>query len=276
MGAPLLMLNSGAGMPQIGLGTWPMNDAEVADAVVSAIQVGYRHFDTALAYGNEAGVAEGVRRSGIDRAEVFITTKLNGDFQGEDRAIAGLQASLDRMRLDYVDLLLIHWPLPARGQFVSTWHTFEQLYHQGRARSIGVSNFKAEHLATLAQHASVAPAVNQIQLNPYITRDQQRHYGTEHAVTTVAWSPLGGDGARILQNATVADIAQRIGRSVGQVVLRWHVQRGWAAVPKSANPARLAENLAVFDFALSDADMAALNALSRGPDAGVDSDQAGH
>ncbi len=171
---------------------------------------------------------------------------------------------------------MIHWPLPARQEFVSTWQTFEGLFHQGCARSIGVSNFKAEHLATLAQQCAVTPAVNQIQLNPYFTREAQRRYGNERGIATVAWSPLGGDGARILQNPTVVAIAGRMGRSVGQVVLRWHVQHGWAAVPKSASRARLAENLAVFDFELSDADIAALDGLSKGADAGVDSDQAGH
>jgi 2,5-diketo-D-gluconate reductase A len=276
MSIPTIPLNTGAGIPQLGLGTWPMNDAEVADAVVAAAEVGYRHIDTATRYGNEAGVGEGVRRSGIAREEFFVTTKLDGEFQGDDKAIGGLDAALDRMGFDYVDLLLMHWPLPGRGQFVSTWRTFEKLHADGRARAIGVSNFRTEHLDTLLAETTIVPAVNQIQLSPHVTRPAQRAYGETHGIVTESWSPLGGQGARILDEPVVAEVASRIGRTPAQVVLRWHVQQGLVVIPKSASPERMRDNLAVFDFTLDDAAMAALATLSKGPDAGVDSNVEGH
>jgi 2,5-diketo-D-gluconate reductase A len=273
---PDLSLNTGAPIPQLGLGTSPLNDAQAADAVAAAAEAGYRHFDTATRYRNEAGVAEGMRRSGIDRGELFVTTKLDGEFQGGDRAIDGLEAALDRMKLDYVDLLLMHWPLPQRGQFVSTWHTFEKLHSDGRARAIGVSNFKPAHLDTLLADASIVPAVNQIEINPFVTREEQRGYGAEHGILTESWSPFGGSGARVLASPVITAIAERIGRTPGQVVLRWHVQNGLVVIPRSKSPERIAENAAVFDFELSDADLAEIATLSRGPNAGVDSDREGH
>jgi 2,5-diketo-D-gluconate reductase A len=273
---PDLSLNTGAPIPQLGLGTSPLNDARAADAVTAAAEAGYRHFDTATRYRNEAGVAEGMRRSGIDRGELFVTTKLDGEFQGGDRAIGGLEAALDRMKLDYVDLLLMHWPLPQRGQFVSTWHTFEKLHSDGRARAIGVSNFKPAHLDTLLADASIVPAVNQIEINPFVTREEQRGYGAEHGILTESWSPFGGSGARVLASPVITAIAERIGRTPGQVVLRWHVQNGLVVIPRSKSPERIAENAAVFDFELSDADLAEIGTLSRGPNAGVDSDREGH
>jgi len=273
---PDLFLNTGAPIPQLGLGTSPLNDAQATDAVVAAAEAGYRHFDTATRYGNEAGVAEGMRRTGIDRGELFVTTKLDGEFQGGDRAIDGLEAALDRMKLDYVDLLLMHWPLPQRGQFVSTWHTFEKLHSDGRARAIGVSNFKPAHLDTLLADASIVPAVNQIEINPFVPRDEQRSYGARHGILTESWSPLGGSGARVLGSPEIAAIAERVGRSPGQIVLRWHVQNGLVAIPRSTNPARIAENAAVFDFELTDGDLAEIATLSRGANAGVDSDREGH
>lgn len=276
MTIPAIPLNTGAGIPQLGLGTWPLSDAQVADAVEAAAALGYRHLDTATRYGNEAGVAEGIRRSGIPREEFFVTTKLDGEFQGDDRAIGGLEAALDRMGFDYVDLLLMHWPLPARGQFVSTWTTFEKLYADGRARAIGVSNFRTEHLDTLLAETEIVPAVNQIQLNPHVTREAQRTYGAAHGIVTESWSPLGGQGAGVLREPVVTELAARLGRTPAQVVLRWHVQQGLVAIPKSASPERMRDNLAIFDFELSDADIAALATLSQGPDAGVDSNVDGH
>ena len=276
MSIPTIALNTGAGIPQLGLGTWPLNDAQVADAVAAAAEIGYRHIDTATRYGNEAGVGEGVRRSGIPRGEFFVTTKLDGQFQGDDKAIGGLEAALDRMGFDYVDLLLMHWPLPARGQFVDTWRTFEKLHADGRARAIGVSNFRTEHLDTLLAETDIVPAVNQIQLNPHVTRPAQRAYGEEHGIVTESWSPLGGQGASILAEPVVAEVAERSGRTPAQVVLRWHVQQGLVVIPKSASPERMRDNLAIFDFELTEADMVALGTLSRGPDAGVDSNVEGH
>ncbi|PZQ89076.1 MAG: oxidoreductase [Leifsonia xyli] len=276
MTVPTIPLSTGTGIPQLGLGTWPLDDAEVADAVAAAAELGYRHIDTATRYGNEAGVGAGIRRSGIAREEFFVTTKLDGEFQGEGRAVAGLEAALDRMGFDYVDLLLMHWPLPQRGLFVDTWRTFETLLADGRARAIGVSNFRVEHLETLLAQTTVVPAVNQIQLDPHIPRSAQRAYGAEHGIVTQSWSPLGGQGAGALREPAVAEVAERVGRTPAQVVLRWHVQQGLVVIPKSASPERMRENLAIFDFSLSDDDFATLATLSRGPDAGVDSNVEGH
>jgi 2,5-diketo-D-gluconate reductase A len=273
---PSLTLNTGAPIPQLGLGTSPLNDAQAADAVAAAIDLGYRHIDTALRYGNERGVGEGVRRGGIDRGELFVTTKLDGPYQGDDRAIGGLEESLDRLGLEYVDLLLMHWPLPARGLFVSTWHTFEKLHADGRARAIGVSNFKPGHLERLLAESETVPAVNQIELNPYVTRTAQRAFDAEHGILTESWSPFGGSGARVLDERVLAEVAARHGKTPGQVVLRWHVQVGLVVIPRSRNPQRMAENLDVFDFELSADDLAAIASLARGPGAGVDSDRVGH
>lgn len=276
MTVPSLTLNTGAPIPQLGLGTSPLNDAQAADAVAAAIDLGYRHIDTALRYGNERGVGEGVRRGGIDRGELFVTTKLDGPYQGDDRAIGGLEESLDRLGLEYVDLLLMHWPLPARGLFVSTWHTFEKLHADGRARAIGVSNFKPGHLERLLAESETVPAVNQIELNPYVTRTAQRAFDAEHGILTESWSPFGGSGARVLDERVLAEVAARHGKTPGQVVLRWHVQVGLVVIPRSRNPQRMAENLGVFDFELSADDLAAIASLARGPGAGVDSDRVGH
>jgi 2,5-diketo-D-gluconate reductase A len=276
MSIPSIPLNTGASIPQLGLGTWPMNDAEVADAVVAAAELGYRHVDTATKYGNEAGVADGIRRSGVSRDEFFVTTKLDGAFQGDDRAVGGLEAALERMRFDYVDLLLIHWPLPKRGLFVDTWRSFEKLHADGRARAIGVSNFRPEHLEVLLAETEVVPAVNQIQLNPRVPRLDHRAYDDEHGIVTESYSPLGGDGARVLDAPVVRRMAERLGRTPAQVVLRWHVQQGLVAIPKSSSPERMRDNLAVFDFELEVADLTELATLSQGPDAGVDSNHDGH
>jgi len=278
MSIPSIPLNSGTAIPQIGLGTWPLDDAQVADTIVAAAEAGYRHIDTATRYGNEAGVGDGVRRTGIPREQFFITTKLDGTFQGSDRALDGMREALDRMRLDAVDLLLIHWPLPQRDEYVSTWRTFEKIRDSGLARAIGVSNFKVAHLERLAAETGTVPAVNQVELSPATTRPAQREYHAAHGIVTEAYSPLGGrSGVReFLAHPVITSLAERLGRTPAQVVLRWHVQQGVVAIPKSSDPARLAQNLDVFSFDLSDDDMASLATLSRGPDAGGDSDHIGH
>jgi 2,5-diketo-D-gluconate reductase A len=278
MSIPAIPLNTGATIPQVGLGTWPLDDAQAADAVAAGIEAGYRHVDTATKYGNVAGVGEGIRRSGIDREELFVTTKLDGQFQGSDRAIDGIRAALERLGTSYVDLLLIHWPLPARDEFVSTWRTFEKLHADGLARAIGVSNFKPAHLDRLIAETSVVPAVNQIQISPAITRLEQRAYDDAHGIVTQSWSPLGGgSGVRsLLSEPVIVEVADRLGRTPAQVVLRWHVQQGLVVIPKSSDPARLAQNLDLFSFELSPDDMASLATLDEGPDAGVDSDSTGH
>ena len=206
MTAPSLLLNDGNRIPQIGLGTWPLDDQAVSPVIVAAIEAGYRHIDTAARYGNERGVGQGIRDSGIRREDLFVTTKLDGPYQGDDRAIDGLNESLGRLGLDYVDLLLIHWPLPQRDQYISTWKTFEKLVAAGTARSIGVSNFKPAHIDRLLAEANIRPAVNQIQLNPRITRPEQRAYGSAQQIVTVSWGPLG-PGTDLLDDPTVAVLA---------------------------------------------------------------------
>ncbi|MDQ0076534.1 aldo/keto reductase [Arthrobacter oryzae] len=273
--SPVIELNDGHRIPQIGLGTWPLDDKQVAAAVVQAVEAGYRHIDTAVKYGNEAGVGNGVRSSGLDRSEIFITTKLDGEFQGQDRAVAGLEGSLKRLGLDYVDLLLIHWPLPRRDEFISTWKTFERLQADGKVRSIGVSNFKPAHLERLMDACDVVPAVNQIQVSPTITRIVDIAYNRRHGIVTESYSPLGA-GSDLLNAPVLGRIAQKHGKTAGQIVLRWHVEQGLVAIPKSANPQRMKENLGIFGFALDPDDINAIATLDGGDESGVNSDVQGH
>ncbi|MEW9871313.1 aldo/keto reductase [Arthrobacter sp. HS15c] len=274
--SPLIKLNDGYSIPQLGLGTWPLDDDQVAAAVVSAVEAGYRHIDTAVKYGNEEGVGNGIRASGVERSEMFVTTKLDGQFQGHDRAAAGLEGSLKRMRLDYVDLLLIHWPLPSRDEFISTWKTFERLQAEGKVRSIGVSNFKPAHLERLLAETDVVPAVNQIQLSPAITRVAEREFNTRHGIVTESYSPLGGSGASLLGAPLLSQLGEKYDKTPGQLVLRWHIQNGLVVIPKSGDPERMRENLDVFDFVLDPQDLAELAILDEGPGAGNDSDSTGH
>jgi 2,5-diketo-D-gluconate reductase A len=256
--APLIKLNDGHSIPQIGLGTWPLDDDQVAAAVVHAVEAGYRHIDTAVKYGNEEGVGNGIRAS------------------GQDRAMEGLEGSLRRMKLDYVDLLLIHWPLPQRNEYISTWKTFERLQLEGKVRSIGVSNFKPAHLDRLLAECEVVPAVNQVQLSPVITRTAEREFHAKHGIVTESYSPLGGSGASLLDAPVLVQLGEKYGKTPGQLVLRWHIQNGLVTVPKSGDPERMKENLDVFDFALDPQDLAEISILDEGPDAGVDSDISGH
>ena len=274
--APLIPLHDGNSIPQLGLGTWPLDDDQVAAAVVQAVEAGYRHIDTAVKYGNERGVGNGIRATGLDRNELFVTTKLDGEFQGHDRAVAGLEGSLKRLGLDYVDLLLIHWPLPGRDQYVSTWQTFERLQAEGKVRSIGVSNFKPAHLERLMAETDVVPAVNQVQLSPAITRTAEREFHAAHGIVTESYSPLGGQGAGLLGAPILAQLGEKHGKSPGQLVLRWHIQNGLVTIPKTSSPERMQENLDVFDFALDPQDLAELSVLDDGPGAGNDSDKTGH
>jgi len=275
MSAPTLTLNNGKTIPQIGLGTSPLNDKQIAPLVVSAIEAGYRHIDTAYRYNNERGVGQGIRDSGIDRESLFVTTKLDGQFQGNDRAIGGLDESLQRLGLDYVDLLLIHWPLPQRDEYISTWKTFEKLVTADKARSIGLSNFKPAHIDRLLVEARIRPTINQIQLNPRTTRMEQHEYNTAKGIVTEAWSPLGA-GNDLLENPTLATLAEKYGKTPGQVVLRWHIERGIVAIPRSSSPSRIAQNIDIFDFALTHDEIAAISALDTGDEPGVDSDKTGH
>jgi 2,5-diketo-D-gluconate reductase A len=275
MSAPTILLNNGKSIPQLGFGTSPLNDTDVVPAVIAAIEAGYLHIDTAYRYNNEKGVGQGIRDSGVNREDLFVTTKLDGPFQGDDRAIGGLDESLRRLGLDYVDLLLIHWPLPRRDEYVSTWKTFEKLVAAGKARSIGLSNFKPAHIDRLLAESTIRPAVNQIQLNPRITRPEQRAYDSEQGIVTEAWSPLGA-GNDLLENPTLAAIAAKYGKTPGQVVLRWHIELGTVAIPRSHNPDRIAQNIDIFDFGLTGDEISAISALDTGKEPRVDSDKTGH
>jgi 2,5-diketo-D-gluconate reductase A len=275
MTIPSVQMNDGRMIPQIGLGTWPLKDDDAPAVIVTAIEAGFRHIDTAFRYGNQKGVGQGIRDSGIDRAALFITTKLDGEHQGGDKAVAGLDECLRQLGTEYVDLLLIHWPIPARGEYVSTWQTYERLQASGKVRSIGVSNFKPAHLEHLAAQTNVVPATNQIQLSPRITRTDHVAYDAAHGIVTVSWSPLG-QGSDLLQDGVLAQIAARHGKTPAQIVLRWNIELGLVPIPKSANKQRIAENLNIFDFALSAAEVAAMSALDTGAEKRVDSDVDGH
>lgn len=264
MTVPDLLLNSGHKIPQLGFGVFKIDPAETADAVIEALRVGYRHIDTAQMYRNETEVGEGVRASGLDRSEVYLTSKLNNGFHRPDDARRAFDGTLEALGSDYVDLFLIHWPLPTLydGDFVSTWLTLEEFYRQGRARSIGVSNFQVSHLRRLVQEGEVVPAVNQIEVHPYLCNEEVRATNAELGIVTEAWSPLAK--GRFLQDPTVGAIASRLGRTPAQVTLRWHIQRGDVIFPKSTTPARIRENLQIFDFELEPEDIAAISALDRG------------
>jgi 2,5-diketo-D-gluconate reductase A len=252
-------LNDGRCIPQLGLGVWQLTDAEVTPLVREAVAVGYRSIDTAAMYGNERGVGRAVADAAVPREELFVTTKLWQDRQGRDEARRALDESLARLGLAWVDLLLIHWPAPRRGRWLESWRTLVELRAEGRARSVGVSNFTVEQLRRLIGETGVTPAVNQVELHPRFQHTALRAFHREHGIATEAWSPLGQ--GLLLRERTVADLARKHGRTPAQVVLRWHVQSGVVAIPKTARPARLPENLAVFDFALDEDDLRRLARL---------------
>ncbi|MFJ8685599.1 aldo/keto reductase [Micromonospora wenchangensis] len=261
---PDISLNDGNTIPQLGFGVYQIEPENTAEAVGRALEIGYRHIDTAEMYGNEAEVGEAVRASGLDRGEVFVTSKLNNGFHRPQDARRAFESTLSALKMDYVDLFLIHWPLPTRydGDFVSTWKTLEEFQRDGRARSIGVSNFQVPHLERLAAEADVVPAVNQVEVHPYLTNEQVRAYGGEHNILTEAWSPIAQ--GRVLDDPTIVDVAEQVGRTPAQVVLRWHVQRGDIVFPKSTTPKRIEENFQLFDFTLDDTAMERISGLDRG------------
>jgi 2,5-diketo-D-gluconate reductase A len=261
---PAIRLNDGRTIPQLGFGVFQIAPGDTARAVREALEAGYRHIDTAQMYGNERGVGEGVRASGLGRDEVFITSKLSNAAHRPDDARRAFDATLTELGFDYVDLFLVHWPLPTLfgGDFVSTWRVLEESQRDDRARSIGVSNFQPGHLDRLAAEADTVPAVNQVEVHPYFTNETIRAYGQQHGIVTQAWSPLA-QGA-VLSDPAITAIAARMGRTPSQVVLRWHIQRGDVVFPKTVSPERMRENLDVFTFELEADDMAALAALDRG------------
>jgi 2,5-diketo-D-gluconate reductase A len=260
----MMELRDGALIPQLGFGVFQIPPDETADAVETALQIGYRHIDTAEMYQNERGVGQGIRAAGLDRSAVYITSKLNNGFHRPDDARRAFDDTLTALDTDYVDLFLIHWPLPTLydGDYVSTWQTLEQFKNEGRARSIGVSNFQVPHLQRLAQQTETTPAVNQIEVHPYFTNDTVRAYGAEHSIATEAWSPIAQ--GNVLGDPVVQRIAKAAGKTPAQVVLRWHIQRGDTVFPKSVTPQRVRENFALFDFELTDTDIDALTALDKG------------
>jgi 2,5-diketo-D-gluconate reductase A len=265
---PQLEFNDGHSIPQLGFGVFQVPPEDTADVVRHALKTGYRHIDTAAAYKNEAGVGEAIRDSGLNRDEVFVTTKLFNTDQGHDSALKAFDKSLDRLGLEYVDLYLIHWPAPDRGKYVETWRAFAQFHREGRARSIGVSNFLPEHLEKIIDATGVTPALNQIELHPQLQQPELRRFHEEHGILTEAWSPLG-QGA-ILDDETIKEIASAHERTVAQVVLRWHLQLGNVVIPKSVTPKRIEENFELFDFELSAEEMDKIAGLDKGERTGPD------
>jgi 2,5-diketo-D-gluconate reductase A len=261
-GTAFPQLDLGEAFPQVGFGTFQITPGETARAVSQALEIGYRHVDTAQMYGNEHEVGEAVRASGLDRAEVFITSKLNNGFHRPDDARRAFDRTLTELGVGYVDLFLIHWPVPTLygGDFVSTWKTLQEFKQQGRAGSIGVSNFQVPHLQRLARETDVTPAVNQIELHPYLLNDKVRRYGQEHGIATEAWSPIAQGG--VLGDPVITEIADRLGRTAAQVVLRWHIQLGNIVFPKSTTPSRIKENFRLFDFELDSGDVDKITGLN--------------
>jgi 2,5-diketo-D-gluconate reductase A len=269
---PDITLNNGQTIPQLGFGVFLVEPEQTAAAVSSALEAGYRHIDTAEMYGNEREVGEAIARSGLDRTDVFVTSKLSNDAHEPDDARRAFDETLKALGFDYIDLFLIHWPLPTRydGDYVSTWRTLEEFYRDGRARSVGVSNFQPRHLRRLHAECEVPPAVDQIEVNPYLTQDELRGFCAEHQIAVEAWSPLARGYA--LTDSVVESIAARTGKTPAQVVLRWHIERGDIVFPKSVTPDRIRENIDIFDFELSGADVEAISVLNRNERTGPDPD----
>lgn len=266
---PFLTLNNGVRMPQLGFGVWQVPDAEAEQAVGTALEAGYRSIDTAAIYGNETGTGKAVAASGLPREELFVTTKLWNSDQGYDSTLRAFDDSLGKLGLEYVDLYLIHWPVPNKGAYVDTYRAFEKILADGRARAIGVSNFLPEHLEHLIGETSVVPAVNQIELHPQLPQTASRAAHERHGIATEAWSPLG-QGRGLLDVPAIVAIARKHARTPAQVVLRWHIQLGNLVIPKSVTPSRIRENIAVFDFTLDAEDLAGLAALDEGRRLGPD------
>ncbi|SDZ06196.1 2,5-diketo-D-gluconate reductase A [Geodermatophilus africanus] len=268
---PTIRLNNGVEIPQLGFGVYQVPPEDTADAVSTALEIGYRHIDTAEMYGNEKGVGEAVASSGIDRGEVFVTSKLNNGFHRRDDALRAFDQSLGDLGLEYLDLFLVHWPLPGIDvDYVETWKAMEEIYASGRCRAIGVSNFQAHHLRRLFAETEVRPAVNQIEVHPYLAQEELRAFDADHEIVTEAWSPIAQ--GKVLGDPVVQRVAERHGRTPAQVVLRWHVQRGDVVFPKSVSRERMQENFALFDFALDGDAMGDLSALDRGERTGPDPD----
>lgn len=268
--APEIALNDGATMPQLGFGVWQIRQDGAAEVIGEALRVGYRHIDTAQLYGNERAVGDAVRASGLPRDEVYVTTKCRNDAHGHRSAIDALEASLDRLGLDRVDLYLIHWPQPTLDRYAETWEGFIEARERGLTRSIGVSNFHAPHLERLIAATGVAPAVNQIELHPWLTQESLVAFNRDLGVQVEGWSPLAN--GRLLDEPALRRIADAHGRTVAQVVIRWHLQLGYIVIPKSVTPARIAANFEVFDFELTAEELRRISALNRNQRTGLNPD----
>ena len=268
---PTITLNNGTAMPQLGFGVWQVPDDEAERAVTTALESGYRSIDTAAIYENERGTGRGLAASGLPREELFVTTKLWNADQGHDSTLRAFDTSLERLGLDYVDLYLIHWPVPDHDKYVESWQAFEKIYAEGRAKAIGVSNFHPAHLQRLLKETGTVPAVNQIELHPHLQQSVPRAFHADHGIATEAWSPLG-QGKDVLQEPKLVAIAEKHGKSPAQVVLRWHLQTGNVVIPKSVTPSRIRENIDVFDFELDAGDLADIAGLNTDTRLGADPD----
>jgi 2,5-diketo-D-gluconate reductase A len=267
--APDVTLNTGASMPQLGLGVWEVSPEDALTSVRVALDNGYRKIDTASAYENEVEVGRAIAGSGIPREEIFVTTKIWNDDQGTDSARRAFDDSLRRLGMDYLDLYLIHWPAPGQDRYVETWKTLEAIHADGRARAIGVSNFRVQDLQRLFDECEVIPALNQIELHPKLLQEELRAFHAEHGILTEAWSPLAS-GGDVLRDPVVTGIAERHGKNPGQAIIRWHVQLGNVVIPRSVNAERIAGNIDVFDFELSGEEMARISSLDAGERTGPD------
>ena len=267
---PNITLNNGVEIPQLGFGVFQIDPKDTRDATLAALEVGYRHIDTAEMYGNEKEVGEAVRASGIDRSEIFVTSKLNNKFHDPDAAMDAFEGTLAALDIDYVDLFLVHWPMPDVLDFVETWKAMEKMYAGGNVRAIGVSNFQAPHLRRLQSETTITPAVNQIEVHPYLGNEEVRAQNAALGIATEAWSPIAQ--GKVLEDETLVRIASSLDRTPAQVTLRWHIQRGDIVFPKSVTRTRVEENFALFDFELADADMTDITALNRDERTGPDPD----
>ena len=265
---PVIKLNNGVEIPQLGLGVFQVPNAETAQAVTTALEAGYRSIDTAKIYDNERGVGEAVRASGLAREELFLTTKLWNDEHGSDATLKALDDSLSRLGTDYVDLYLIHWPVPSQDRYVETWKAFEKIASDGRARVIGVSNFPQRHLQRLLDETGTVPAVNQVELHPDLAQSELRAFHAEHGIATEAWSPLAQGG--LLAAESLVALGEKYGKTPAQIILRWHLQIGNIVIPKSVTPERIRGNIDVFDFELADDDLAVIGELDAGKRLGPD------
>lgn len=270
---PAVKLNDGNKIPQLGLGVWQVPDDQASASVKEALAAGYRSVDTAAIYGNEAGVGAGLRAAGVARKDLFITTKLWNDRHGYDDAHKAMDESLEKLGLAYVDLYLIHWPVAGSTQFLDAWRAMEEMKEDGRARSIGVSNFTRANLEQLMEASKVVPAVNQIELHPGFAQTDLRAFHAKHGIATESWSPLAQGG--IAKEKVILDLAQKHGKSPAQITLRWHLQNDLIVIPKSVTPARIRENIDVFDFELSAGDMAAIDGIQEGARLGPDPEKFG-